>query len=649
MRDPERLCLGCMEELVYPGTRCEKCGFDRDEYENHRNVRILPSYTILAGKYLLGRVLGEGGFGVTYLAWDLNRECRVAIKEYFPSGLATRDTRLGTEEALIIMPGENAAYYRTGLKNFAEEGKNLARFQHLNGIVSVLDFFRDNETAYIVMDYVEGVNLKQYLELHYKENGEHTPLSEQMVLAMMQPVLWSLQEIHKAGIIHRDISPENIIRSGDGKITLIDFGAARATTGTETKSLTIMLKHGYAPPEQYRTHGRQGPWTDIYAICATMYHLMSGYLPVESIERVFEDKLQPLWKMNDSIRKEISDVIEKGMAVRWEERYQTVEEMYGLLYSEPVKEIQAEEKLPIEEGPIEEPQPVTEEKSAENPEPIREEKRQNTTCVNDYAERKHRDLSRVGKVLVVIVFVTCLVWLSAKYYGGNTGPAVAARVESGTVSAVKKISDIADPHESVLLISLYEELENGNYSEVLNFFNDGRRDEIEDGTCYFLSNRGIVSEIDSGTGMILTTTGAYLGEVKDNVRCGTGVQFGTYPDNAEKFVVIEGDWSNDKVNGDCTCVENWVGTEESSIKKLTITLAGNVQENKFDGQVIMIWENESVIDSCTIQASDGAFPCIRQDENGKYVYAEGATNYWSYESEEALKTAGYLWDYQYYY
>ncbi|MCF2682604.1 protein kinase domain-containing protein [Faecalicatena contorta] len=349
MKNPELLCLGCMEELECSGDTCRKCGFDRIEYEKNRNVHTLPSYTILAGKYLLGRVLGEGGFGITYIAWDLNRECRVAVKEYFPSGLATRDTRLGDGEALTIMPGEKAAYYRNGLKNFAEEGKNLARFQHLPGIVSVRDFFQDNGTAYIVMDYVEGKNLKQYLREHYEKNGEHAPMEENQILEMMQPLLQALSEIHKAGIIHRDISPENIICGEDGKITLIDFGAARAATGTETKSLTIMLKHGYAPEEQYRTRGKQGPWTDIYAICATMYQMASGYLPIESVERLYEDELKPLKQLNAGISEKFSDVIEKGMAVRGDKRYQSVEEIYKELYPKPKKRLEAEKVKPATE------------------------------------------------------------------------------------------------------------------------------------------------------------------------------------------------------------------------------------------------------------------------------------------------------------
>ncbi|MGF0032103.1 serine/threonine-protein kinase [Bariatricus sp. SGI.154] len=438
MRNPELLCLGCMEELSHPNETCRKCGFNRIEYEENRNVHTLPSYTILAGKYLLGKVLGEGGFGITYIAWDLNRECRVAVKEYFPSGLATRDTRFGDGEALTIMPGEKAAYYQNGLKNFAEEGRNLARFQHLPGIVSVRDFFQDNETAYIVMDYVEGKNLKQYLREHYDKNGEHTPMEEKQILEMMQPVLQALSEIHKVGIIHRDISPENIICGPDGKITLIDFGAARTATGTETKSLTIMLKHGYAPEEQYRTHGKQGPWTDIYAICATMYQMASGQLPMESIERMREDNLQPLRRVNPKVSEEFSDVIQKGMEVWGEKRYQSVEEMQEILYPKPVVEkVSAAEDVVADESTVE---PLTMERT------IDEEK-------TDEKIEKEKN-KKIFRNMFVLVIVIVLLAIGIKVAIPKTQKQQFSEVtvsEEGVQKSVDEqlAKDIADQEEKV--------------------------------------------------------------------------------------------------------------------------------------------------------------------------------------------------------
>lgn len=438
MKNPELLCLGCMEELKCPGDTCRKCGFDRIEYEKNRNVHTLPSYTILAGKYLLGRVLGEGGFGITYIAWDLKRECRVAVKEYFPSGLATRDTRLGDGEALIIMPGEKAAYYRNGLKNFAEEGKNLARFQHLPGIVSVRDFFQDNGTAYIVMDYAEGKNLKQYLREHYEKNGEHAPMEENQILEMMQPLLQALSEIHKAGIIHRDISPENIICGEDGKITLIDFGAARAVTGTETKSLTIMLKHGYAPEEQYRTRGKQGSWTDIYAICATMYQMASGYLPIESVERLYEDELKPLKQLNTGISEKFSDVIEKGMAVRGDKRYQSVEEIYKELYPKPKKRPEAE-KVKL----------ATEETQFSYQEKLEKQKIQSTE------EKQHDEVKKMKRIKKIIsLMLVLLIVFFLQFCCGSENHRSLSQYEDKSAESIENQDSFADIDqiENMLLV-----------------------------------------------------------------------------------------------------------------------------------------------------------------------------------------------------
>ena len=288
MIDPNKICPGCMKEVEDVHQDCPHCGFNLEQYESQRNARTLPCQTILSGRYMLGKVIGEGGFGITYLGWDLMLEIEVAVKEYFPVGLATRDTQFKSNETVNIMSGEKARHYETGLKGFEQEARNLAKFQELPGVVSVKDFFFENQTAYLVMDYVDGTSLKKYLQ------SVGHPLSEESVLSIMKPVLQSLAKIHKAGIIHRDISPENILIGKDKKVTLIDFGAARMATGTETKSLTILLKHGYAPVEQYQTRGRQGPWTDIYALCATMYKMCSGKVPGEAIDRLVNDDVKTL-------------------------------------------------------------------------------------------------------------------------------------------------------------------------------------------------------------------------------------------------------------------------------------------------------------------------------------------------------------------
>ena len=232
----EKLCYGCMHEIENADGICPYCGFDKFAYEKIRSTRALPLGTILNGKYFLGKVLGEGGFGITYLALDLSLEIPVAIKEYFPVGLVSRDTSIeGSTEKVSVITGEKKKYYEYGMKSFSSEAKNLAKFQRTDGIISIKEFFLENGTAYLVMEYIDGKTLKQYLA----EKG--APLSEEETLRLIYPILNALQKIHGEGIIHRDISPENIMLAKDGRVVLIDFGAARISTGAETKSLTEVL------------------------------------------------------------------------------------------------------------------------------------------------------------------------------------------------------------------------------------------------------------------------------------------------------------------------------------------------------------------------------------------------------------------------
>lgn len=338
MIDPNYLCAGCMRIKESVDGCCPYCGFDEEKYLETANARVLRPGTILAGKYMVGKVLGEGGFGITYIGWDLNLELRIAIKEYFPVALATRDMRNDDKALFSIVTGDKRRYYESGLESFAREAKNLAKFQTIPGIVSVKDFFYENQTAYLVMEYVEGMNLKQYLS-----TGEKKYFSEEEALKIMRPVMDALVLVHKTGIIHRDISPENIIMSFDGTVKLIDFGSARMATGAETQSLTVLLKHGYAPVEQYQTTGKQGPWTDVYALCATLYRLISGRTPEPSIDRMLEDTVENLYEisLNNSevhVSKRVSEIIEKGLQVRIENRYHGVGELRDELYQAVLQE-----------------------------------------------------------------------------------------------------------------------------------------------------------------------------------------------------------------------------------------------------------------------------------------------------------------------
>lgn len=318
--DGDLLCVSCFNELNSVGAVCPSCGYSESQVPLHQ----LKPRTILNGKYLVGKVLGEGGFGITYIGWDLNLYIKIAIKEYYPVGYVTR-------ESTVVHPftGSNGDFFRKGCDRFVEEARRLAKFRSKPGIVSVNDFFKENGTAYIVMEYIDGKTLKEYLEDKDKK------LSPSQVFEIIKPVITSLIEVHKTGMIHRDISPDNIMISDNGELTLLDFGAAREFTESGSKSISIMLKPGYAPEEQYRSRGVQGPWTDIYALCATIYKCITGITPDESTDRVHSDEVKLPSSLGINIDTAQEAALMKGMAVLQKDRFQNLQEFYTALYEQP--------------------------------------------------------------------------------------------------------------------------------------------------------------------------------------------------------------------------------------------------------------------------------------------------------------------------
>ena len=288
------------------------------------NLHCLRKGTRLIGHYTIEGVLGQGGFGITYLGIDELHEKKVAIKEFFPQGIVTRNIEY-QDTVTVTFVGEKDNYEK-GKERFLKEARTMAKFSKDEGIVKALDFFEINNTAYIVMEYLEGITLKQYL----RENQRIAP---EDLIELLVPLIESLDEIHSQGMIHRDISPDNIMVLPDGRIKLMDFGAARDYTEFGEKSLSIVLKPGYAPPEQYQTHGVQGPWTDIYALCATMYKCITGENPPDAIDRVIDDHLKKISEFGIVIPPQEEAAIIKGMSVSAKDRYQDIkdfcEDLYG--------------------------------------------------------------------------------------------------------------------------------------------------------------------------------------------------------------------------------------------------------------------------------------------------------------------------------
>lgn len=275
-----RRCWNCFKTLQEGLEVCPYCGDPMSEGTDE--PRYLKPGTVLMQRYTIGKVVGAGGFGITYAAWDEVLQQKVAIKEYMPGEFSTRAP--GQTE-VSVYGGEKEEQYETGMAKFFNESRRLAAFENTPGIVKIYNSFEENRTAYIVMEFLEGETLSERL----KREGK---LSEADALNIMLPILQALDEVHHQGILHRDIAPNNIFLTSDGEVKLLDFGAARSVTGTHSKSLSVLYKAGYTPEEQYRSRSDQGPWTDVYACAATLYKMLTGATPPEALERRRKDELK---------------------------------------------------------------------------------------------------------------------------------------------------------------------------------------------------------------------------------------------------------------------------------------------------------------------------------------------------------------------
>lgn len=317
-------CLNCMKEFDEQYGVCPNCGHVPETQP--KEAYQLSQGVVLAKRYIIGTAVGVGGFGITYKAWDQTLQKMIAIKEYYPSANGIVNRTPGNAE-VIIYSGDRAVEFEKGKGRFLAEARNMAKFNTHPNIVHVYDFFEENKTAYIAMEFLDGVSYKQYIAA----NGG--VVEQSVALEVTLSVLDALKEIHKSGIIHRDISPDNIFICQGGIIKLIDFGAARFSTGEEEKTLSVILKPGYAPPEQYRSRSRQGPWTDIYAVGAMFYRAITGKMPEESVNRMVQDNVVPPHQMNPEISENLSNSIMRAMALNQELRFRNVDQFKDAIQS----------------------------------------------------------------------------------------------------------------------------------------------------------------------------------------------------------------------------------------------------------------------------------------------------------------------------
>lgn len=311
-----RYCYNCFQAMPDGAAVCPSCGYNASS-QTDKYPMALPPGTVLNGRYILGRVLGQGGFGITYIAQDHKTGSLVAVKEYFPDTMAARTDG----HSVSAYTGQREENFLYGKECFLNEAKTLAEFIGNPNIVRVHSYFEENNTAYFVMDYVQGTSFQDYLK-------QHGRLSWQETKRILEPVIGALASVHSKGVIHRDVTPDNIYITNDGTVKLLDFGAARYSLGDKSRSLDVVLKHGYAPREQYSRHGRQGPYTDVYALGATFYYALTGRLPPDSIDRQDEDEFILPSSLGVKLPAKAEDALCKALAVSAQDRFQSMSEFY---------------------------------------------------------------------------------------------------------------------------------------------------------------------------------------------------------------------------------------------------------------------------------------------------------------------------------
>lgn len=312
------LCAICHTTNAADAITCRSCGSPLTARTGAPSTTALqPGTKLYGGQFTVGKPLGVGGFGITYLGADTSLRRTVAIKEFFPQGCTRQGTAVQAGGTLTVTD------YQHARQKFLEEARVLAKFCHKN-VVQVYTAFEENNTAYMVMEFVSGTTLLKLLETR-------GPLPENEVIGYMIQVADALATIHAQGVLHRDIKPENLMVTDDGRIVLVDFGAARDFARGKTRRMTAILTPGYAPLEQYGQHARFGPFTDLYALAATCYHLLTGQVPIQATDRASGVELPPPHRLNPQISKTVSDAVMWAMTMRAEQRPQSADQFISAL------------------------------------------------------------------------------------------------------------------------------------------------------------------------------------------------------------------------------------------------------------------------------------------------------------------------------
>ena len=410
-------CFGCMEEIQ--GYPCPHCGFDPRSVKGIEYA--LPMGTILAGKYLVGRVLGQGGFGITYVGWDIALERKVAIKEYYPSGQVSRNP--GSRGLTWYTSVQSQQAKQNGTQIFLKEARKMSKVDDIPNVVRVRDLFQENETAYIVMDFVEGETLKARLE----KTG---PLPWEQAKGIFLPAIQAMEQVHKAGLVHRDISPDNLMLTPDGKVKILDLGAAKDLSVNNGASSMQVAKGGFSPFEQYTQRGSSGPWTDVYAMAATVYYTLTGKLPPVATDRVVEDTISWEEPGLKALSAQALEALQKAMVISAKTRMQSMEELEKGLYSTTVKPEPAPAPQPVQEA---RPEPQPEQEVKPEPQPTPEPAPQ---AKAEAGKKSGKKLWIAAAAVIAIVLCGALVWANAGKPADDTNTAAFAATTPTTVPTV---------------------------------------------------------------------------------------------------------------------------------------------------------------------------------------------------------------------
>lgn len=316
-------CPHCMNKAS--GKFCTLCG---SSLEYSAEALQLDAGSTLNSEtsgnvYCIGAAKGQGGFGITYIGINISDETRVAVKEYFPVRCAQRE-----EDGTVVPKQGSEAFYESGLKNFLKEAETLAGLEPSASVVRIYEYFQANGTAYLVMEYLDGETLSSIVQ----KTGK---ISADELFPVLPRFMEDISMFHSKGVIHRDISPDNIMRMKDGTLKLFDFGCARFME--DGKSMTVLLKHGFSPVEQYQTRG-QGMFTDVYGLAATIYYCITGETPESAVERLEEDELVPPTALGAVITPEEENAILWGMAVQPKSRPVTMRKFLRALFPGSIPE-----------------------------------------------------------------------------------------------------------------------------------------------------------------------------------------------------------------------------------------------------------------------------------------------------------------------